>query len=387
MLADPALPLLFLALATPAAAGGASTPADALRPGDGQRESLEEFLARAKAKQAEVLAKLGTELDALVKRLEALPLPPSNAARDGLIDECVGLGAEATPLFVRHLDPGDAALEKERFRARALATALTRMDTRAATALLLELVSRGSNEGRLQAVRVLQHTTEPDRVRPALLAEFRGAQGQLRAALLRALLKLASGDSALLDEVLTGDDATLRDVALAALAEARNADAEERVHRVLADPAKGTAHAAAVLAYYQALPALVTPAHVKELIALACSTQVSTATRQAILDSLTAFVKTTSNDLKKSLEPVIAGADLKLAESAKVLLARLGDRVMKRELIKPFDELVDSSPKWSQAYFRRAEMLRRVGDYKDAEKDYKSALQVGKNDPNSQPET
>jgi tetratricopeptide (TPR) repeat protein len=351
------------------------------------RESLEEFLARARLKQAEVFARLGQELDALVKRLEALPLPPSAQARDGLVEECVALGAEATPLFVRWLDPGDAALEKERFRARQLAVALQRMDTRAATAELLDLAAKGSNEGRLLAVRVLELSQDSERVRPELLGLYRTASGQVRSTLLRALLKLSSSDTALLDEVFSGDDASLRDVALGALAEGRVAEAEERVHRLLADTAKGPTHAAALLAYYQAQPDLAGPTHVKELIALAASAQVGTATRIAIVDALPLFVETTSNDLRRALEPVLTSADLKLAESARVVLARLGDRTIKRDLLRPYDELIDNSPKWSQAFFRRAEVLRRVGDYKDAEKDYRTALQLGKNEPNSQPDT
>jgi hypothetical protein len=86
-----------------------------LRPCDqGERESLEVFLAHARIKQAELFEQMGKQLSALVVRLEALSLPASREAREALIVECVALGPEATPLFVRYLDVGEAGLEKER---------------------------------------------------------------------------------------------------------------------------------------------------------------------------------------------------------------------------------------------------------------------------------
>jgi tetratricopeptide (TPR) repeat protein len=261
------------------------------------------------------------------------------------------------------------------------------MDTRPATAELLALVAQGSTEGRTLAVRVLESSTDRERVRPELLAHFRKSDGQLRSALLRALLKLATDDQGLLDEVLAGDDATLREVALGVLTDAKSTAAQDKVRRLLGDPAKGASHAGALLAYYQALPELAGPGEVKDLLAIAVQPQVGAATRLAIVDALPLFVDSTSSELRKALEPILGGADLKLAESARVVLARLGDRAIKRDLLKPFDELIESSPKWSQPYFRRGEILRRVGDYKDAEKDYRTALQLGKNEPNSQPET
>ncbi len=353
----------------------------------GKRESLEEFLARARAKQAEVFAHLGVELEALVKRIEALNLPPARQAREDLIDECVKLGSEATPLFVRWLDPGTAALEKEKFRATQIAQALSRMDTRAATAGLLAMLARGSNEARVLAAGVLETSPEPERVRPELLAAFKTSQGQLHAAVLRTLLRLSSDDLTLLDTVLGGDDEALCDVALGVLTEAKNATAEDRIHRLLSDPAHSSQHAQPLLLYYQTLPELVGAGQLKDLLALAGNSKVSVVMRGAIIDSLPQFVSSSSNELKRALDPIIAGADLKLAEAARVVLAKLGDRAAKRDLLKPYDDLIEAQSRWSQAYARRADILRRIGEYRDAEKDYKKALEVGKNENNPQPDT
>jgi tetratricopeptide (TPR) repeat protein len=68
-------------------------------------------------------------------------------------------------------------------------------------------------------------------------------------------------------------------------------------------------------------------------------------------------------------------------------MARLGDRAAKRDLLKPFDDLVESTPKWSQAYARRGDIQRRIGEYRDAEKDYNKALALGVAEASSQPET
>jgi len=362
------------------------SPPVLLRLDEGERESIEAFLARARAKQAELFARLGQELEALVKRLEALPLPSSREAREALISECVALGAEATPLFVRWLDVGEAALEKERFRAGALASAMQRMDTRAATGELLELLDRGPTEARVLAARVLENTSERERVRPRMVRAFKGSTGQLRATLLRSLLKLADDDPALLDEVLGSTDDELLDVALAALAETRNAAAGERVMRLLADGEKAQSHALALLAYFEALPELMGSAQIKDLLALTTTTKVPVNVRLAIVDSLPLFVSSSSNELKKALDPLVEGPDSKLAEAARIVLARLGDRVAKRELLKPYDEVVKNNPKWSQSYARRADVLRRIGDWRDAEKDYKQALDLAKNETTPQTE-
>ncbi len=350
-------------------------------------ESLEQFLARARLKQGELFAKLGKDLEALVQRLEALTLPPTDQARDGLVDECVALGSEATPLFVRWLDVGDASLEKERFRARQLAAALARMDTRAATADLLNLLAKGTTEGRILAARVLETSPERERVRPALNAAFQSSNGQLREALARALLRLWPEDPKLLDDVFNGEDDALCAVALGVITEAKNAAAEERVRRLLGDEARSTKHALWILGYYQAMPELVSIGHAKELIALASNSKLPIATRLAIIDALPLFVTNSSNDLKKALDPLLNGADLKLSESVLVVLARLGDRAAKKDLLKPYDDLVDNTPRWSQAFARRADVLRRIGDYREAERDYVKALELGRNDPNPQPET
>ena len=350
----------------------------------GERESIEAFLARARAKQAELFARLGRELEALVVRLEALPQPSSRESREALIQECIALGPEATPLFVRWLDVGDAALEKERSRASALASALQRMDTRAATTQLLDLLDQGPTNARMLAARVLENTGERDLVRPRMSAAFRKSDGQLRATLLRCLLKLAADDPALLDEVLGAADDELLDVALAALTETRNAAAGERVMRLLAAPEQAQRHAPALLAYCMALPELVGAAQLKDLLALAGTSKVPVSVRMAIVDSLPLFVSSSSNDLKRALEPLLEGPETKLAESARVVLARLGDRVAKRDLLKPYDEVIKNNPKWSQCYARRADVLRRIGDWRDAEKDYKQALELSKNETTPQ---
>ena len=353
----------------------------------GQRESLEEFLARARVKQAELLTRLNLELDVLVKRFEALNLPPPRLAREALIEECVALGPEATPLLVRWLEAGDAALDKERFRAGQIALVLARLDTRAATDDLLTLLAKGSKDARVLVATLIETTPEAERVRPVLLAAFKGAEGKLREALLRTLLQLSADDPQLLDQVMGGEDDALRNVALNILTDTKNAAAEERVHRLLSDQARSPGHAQQLLMYYQALPELVGPAQLKELLALAGNNRASVLARGAIIDSLPVFVSTSNNELKKALEPIINGPDLKLADAARIVLARLGDRAAKRELLKPFDDVIESTPKWSQAYARRAEILRRIAEYREAEKDYARALQLGKLEANSQPDT
>src|SRR5687768_2180900 len=118
--------LLGPALALLAAA---AQPAIAICPDDPAppaRESLEEFLERARREREAIHKRLQGDVDALVGEIEAST--DAKLLRE-LVERAVALGQEATPLLVRHLDPGEAALDKDRVRSKQVALALARMDT------------------------------------------------------------------------------------------------------------------------------------------------------------------------------------------------------------------------------------------------------------------
>jgi tetratricopeptide (TPR) repeat protein len=355
---------------------------------EGKRESLQEFLARARAQRELVQARLRDQVQSLVKRVEELPMPVPRDQKEAWLAEVVALGPEATPLLVAWIDPGEAGLDRERFRATQIALALARLDTQPITGELLRIAQTGSQEGRRNAIRVLETTPEPERVRPALLALFKASEGSLKQATLRALITLGGADNeALLREVLESSDDTLIDMALGAVADAKSPKAVEQVRKLLADPARARTHVEPLLNYFKGQPELVREAEVRDLIQLAAQEEVTRERREAIVDALPIFVTAMSNDLRKSLEPLLAGNERKLREGALVLLSILGDKLAKRDLLKDYDTTVENNPKWSPAYTRRADVLRRVRDYDDAIKDYLKALKVGEDDPVQSPES
>jgi hypothetical protein len=87
-----------------------------------------------------------------------------------------------------------------------------------------------------------------------------------------------------------------------------------------------------------------------------------------------------SNELRKNVDPVLSSGDGKLVEAGQVFLVILGDKRAKKELLKPYDNVVEGNPRWSQAFARRAQIMFRIQEYDDAIKDYMMALKNGENE-------
>jgi tetratricopeptide (TPR) repeat protein len=261
------------------------------------------------------------------------------------------------------------------------------MNTLAITSDLLRLMETGTEQGRRNAVRVLESSPEPERVRPALRALFEKAGGRLRETCLRSLLELGGEqDSALLKEVLAGEDSELAGLALQALTDTRNAEAAPQVRKLLSSSRTATVQARGLIAYFEAMPELVTKEDLTAFVAIATGGG-SLETRIAVVDAIPRFQPSLNSDLRRAFEPLVDSRDKQLKEAALVALASLGDKSSKKTLLEEYDELVDRNDRWSEAYFRRAEINRRIGDHDAAIKDYLKALNVAKNDPTLQPNT
>jgi tetratricopeptide (TPR) repeat protein len=159
------------------------------------------------------------------------------------------------------------------------------------------------------------------------------------------------------------------------------------VSKLLADPHLAPAHADAILAYYRALPKLAGESEVKDLLTLAGNAALPVPKRIAIVEAMPEFVHTMSNELRKNVDPVLSSGDGKLVEAGQVFLVILGDKRAKKELLKPYDNVVEGNPRWSQAFARRAAILFRIQEYDDAIKDYMMALKNGENEAAPQPDT
>ncbi|MBM3989485.1 MAG: tetratricopeptide repeat protein [Planctomycetes bacterium] len=368
--------LLSMAVALAAQSG---SPSLAPSGSDVGRLSLEQLLERTRAARAEAHTRLEGEIDALSKEIEAAPSPRDLAAR---VDRLVALGAEATPLIVRRIDPGSPGTDRERLRALQFANALGRMDTAAVTTELIETLKGGTPEGRRNALRALASTREIKRVRPEVEALFRAESGQTRQLALRTLLSFGGPENnVLFTQLLGGGDDTLIGTALDGLTEQKVVAALEDVRKLLNQVGTAPRHAQALLRYFQAVHESATQADVLAFVRLAQSGSLNLALRVELVNGLAPLNPTLNVDLKKSMEPLVASSDRQLKEAAQVLLARLGDKSTRREILKEYDELVVRNERWAEAYVRRADIYVRLGDDDEAIKDFRQAFSVGRDDP------
>ena len=343
------------------------------------RQSLEELLERARAARAEAHKRLEGEVDALAKEIEAGPAPRELATR---VERLVALGPEATPLIVRRIDPGSPGTDKERLRALQFASALARMDTTAITGELLETLKGGTTEGRRNALRALAGTREIARVRPEVEALFRAENGQTKQAALRTLLAFGGPENdLLLTQLLGSGDDALIGMALDGLAEQKVVAAIDGVRKLLNQPGSAPRHSQALLRYFLAVRESASQADVLAFVRLAQSGSLNLAQRVELVEGLAALNPALNIELRKAMEPLVASSDRQLKESAQVLLARLGDKGTRREILKEYDELVAKNERWADAYVRRGDMHARLGDDDEAIKDYRNALSIGKDDP------
>ncbi|HEX9640219.1 MAG TPA: tetratricopeptide repeat protein, partial [Candidatus Krumholzibacteria bacterium] len=364
------------------------TPAPPAPQTPSERSSLEELLERARARRAELHARLLEEVQAVVARIDLEPLPASPQKRALLASDLVALGTEATPILMRWSDPGVAPEDRDRFRSAVVIQALARMDTKPVTGELLDLLERGSQQGRSNAVTVLRESAEVERVRPQLLRAFRQSTGQLREDVFQALVAKAHPDNqALLSEILGGEDPRLIDLALAIVTEVRSEAVAPTVRELLAASERASKHADALLLYFRNLPALAGEDEIHAFLRLAEDRSLSSEKRIELVESMLGFKPRLNAALRAALEPIVDDANRKVAEAALVLLAGLGDRPARRELLAPYDGDVSRNESWAPAYERRAEVLRRIADFDDAIKDYKRALELSRDSETSKPDT
>jgi tetratricopeptide (TPR) repeat protein len=351
--------------------------------------SLEDFLSRARAEREKVQAALKGPVEAIVRELEATDRNTNAKRLRELVDRAVALGPDATPLLVEFIDPGDAALDGERWRATQVATALSRMDTTPVTARLLALLRDGSLEGRRNSVRGLAGSLADSRVRPALTAAFHASQGSLRQTILRALIAAGGPETdALLGEVLASGDGALVSLALTGLAETGAAGSADRVRKILFDASLSKAHARELLQYLRACPQVVGEAEIAALCRIARDGP-PLDVRIQVLDALPEFKPPLNAELKRALEPLtVPTNDRALREAALIALTTLGDKGARKDLLRPYDDAVDQNEgRFAEPYSRRAQIHFRIGDYDAAIKDNIAAIKAGVDDPTLKPDT
>ena len=360
----------------------ASSPSLAQEP-----DSLEGLLERARERQAAAVEAIRPEVDRLVKELRAAVVEgrrrPIEAARTNL----VRVGPIAAPLLIDHLDPGDPSDPDTRAMAVRVSQVLVATRPRSITEGLLDIVRTGTLEGRLNALRVLGETPEPQRVCPVLVEVYRRTDGPLRRSSLASLAKIGGPDAeALLVEALDDPTGDLAGLALRALAGSQAVAAAPDVLAFVRQSSFAAANAREVIAYYDACSSAMTPDHASALIDLASDKEAATDDRTAILALIGQYPEAVGDDERDRLRAIARQGLPDLSEAALVCLAILGDRNARRELIEPYDDRVAKNKSWAKSYENRGNVLYRIGEYRDAIRDYRKALDLGAADPRARQE-
>jgi tetratricopeptide (TPR) repeat protein len=287
------------------------------------------------------------------------------------------LGGEAAPLVVPYLDPGaNAKPEKER-QAQEVTAWLIHAQNPGLFEEFVRLVQAASPTGRVNALQVLAHEPDAPRAAAFLRQLYSSVNGALRAACVHALAAQAPGDP-LLVQALGDTHPEVLAAALRALRGEPRKKPRPEVVALLADSNRG-ADVLNELVDYCCFPGQeLEEETVLTLVSFACRADLAVDARLKVLDGLPRFGLALTNRLRKELEPLLTSTDSAIREAALIALVLLKDGRARRDLMKFYDDQVDQNPAWALAYQRRAEIELRIGEYRDAVRDYLDAIRLHK---------
>ncbi len=356
----------------PAQAAGVQEPARTDTAGD----SLQAWLARLRSERDASRSVLKVRVANMLSELEALAADASSRKVDAARNALAALGPEAIPLLVPALEPGPVPSSFAIFRARQVAEVIAETRPTSVTDELIAHVKNGSSEARKNALHVLARHGDPARVVPLLSEIYAADQGPGRSEVLAVLAELGGADAdRLIESALRDPQPEVVSTALEALARAANQRLAGAVLDFTRSPSAPT-HVDELLAYYTAVPGALGPEHVIAMVQLSRHVALAEKTKSRLLEALARFPIELDGDLAKAIGPIAEGGTRDVREAALVLLSVLGDRNARKTLLKPFEDVVKKSPKWSQAYVQLAEVLVRIHDHKDAIREYKTALKL-----------
>lgn len=362
-------------------AGKRDSPPARQEPGRDSRQSLQELLARLRRMREEKFGELRGVVDQLLRVMESEAL---TRRMDGLADaksKLVELGGEAAALAVDAIDPGEKPTDAVRLRAAFVTLALIEQRAPGVTTRLIEIARGGSPEGRVNAVKALAAAPDPDRASPVLYEICQSSQGELRRVALAGLARIGGpeNETRLAQSLADASPEVVR-LTLEALAVARAGSFASRVQKLLSVPHDAVQYIDGLLAYYRACPDVVDRASLVGLVRLAQDFSVSTDNRVRLLDTLAVFADKFDNEVRKEVRAVSESPTREVREAALVLLVVAGDKNARKDLLTDYDGQIERNKNWANSYEARANILYRIGEYRDAIRDYTKALQLSAND-------
>jgi tetratricopeptide (TPR) repeat protein len=373
---SPTAPSSVLALALALApAVTAAVPSRAVSDGDGERVSLEGLAEHYGAQRDRMLAELRGQVTSLMSEMDQAARVGARKDLERLGERLRALGPGCAPLLLAYLDPGLPARGGELLPPHRVALVLASFPAHGVTEELLAMLTRGSPEGRRNALTVLEKTRHPERVGPAIRALVEGELKSLHEPALLALARIGGADNErFLGERLLGEDLELARLALEAATLARSTGLAGKVRILLASHSAGAPLALPLAAYFTACEEVGDEEVCTALLDLARDSRTSSEGARALVDLLARLRRHWDSKLKKALKGLTASSDRALAESALVALTLAGDRAARHELLEPYDDRIESQEDWALVWEERAAILYRIEDFKGAIKDYREAL-------------
>ncbi len=346
-----------------------------------EHDTLQDLLLRLRANRDGVVNEMRDSVDAVLATMEQDATSRSLDALESAHKSLVAMGPEVATLLVDTLDPGAQSTDAQKLRSQYITLVLAELKSRAILQRVIDIAQSGSVDGRLNAISVLGLSTDPERAGPVLVGLYRGNFGELRQAALASLARLG-GDSndKVLEEALTDAKPEVVDATLEALAESHKASMAPRVLKILASPTEAIQHLDKLIAYYRASPEVVDKATLSGLIKVLGESTASTEQRQKVLDFLPALADRFDSEAKKEMR-VLAGSNVKeVSDGALVVLALIGDRQARKDLLQTYDDAIEKNKVWGPSFAARGDILYKIGDYKEAVKDYTHAIQLSAED-------
>lgn len=360
-----ALPLLLPVARGPLSAQESSPPTDA---------TLEGLLRRARAQERALLQRLQEPTRFVVEGLEAAKGADEFERARG---ELEGLGPEAAPLLVVHLDPGEDATSAQVRRARAVADALRAWGAPGIADEVVALALGPSKRARQQAARVLPFLPDRAEGRRVLLELLGRPDADARLDAARGLVELVRADDLEsvppLRQLLVDEQVELVAEALNGLAAVGDRDSAAEIARLASSPTRALSLLEPLRAYFEASPRLPRLEVTKALVQSATQTTVIS-NRRALLELAATLDTPWNRELEDLFEPLLELGDPEVADEARIAMARLGDRGARRDLLRKYDDWVKRRSNFPSAYEERARIQLRVGDYGEAGKDYETAV-------------
>jgi len=374
---------ILLLVALPLGAAFAGDP----RQDPPKRESLQEFLKHLRTHQLASSAQLRGGLESLLKTMEGDALARRLEALEQSKARLVALGPEAALLLLEELDPGPDATDARKLRSLYVARALQDMASPAATDRLVELAQTGTLEGRRNAIAVLSASPEPQRAAPVLIGIVKAGEPELRDAALMALAGLESPEGErTLSAALADSNPTLVRATILALAQAHNTRLAPRILQIVQVPRDAVQYTDALLYYYARVPAAADKHHVLALLKIAADFSPPPELRARVLEAIPTLTDKLDADSKREIKGLSESPTKEVKEAALVVLVLLGDKNARRDLFADIEIQIQRNKNYAPNYETRARLEYRIGDWREAQKDYQTALRLSANDFRARPE-